>query len=52
MIDRDHARSITRQAELLNIRRGTVYDWPQPVRPAALGLLRELDELPLKHPFY
>ena len=51
MIDRDHELSITRQAELLNISRGTVYYLPRPVSPADLGLMRRLDELHLKHPF-
>ena len=51
MIDRDHELSITRQAELLNISRGTVYYLPRPVSPADLGLMRKLDELHLKHPF-
>jgi putative transposase len=51
MIDRDHKLSITRQAELLNISRGTVYYLPQPVRAADLVLMRRLDELHLEHPF-
>ena len=51
MIDRDHALSITRQAEVLNISRGTVYYLPRPMSPADLGLMRKLDELHLKHPF-
>ena len=51
MIDRNHELSITRQAELLNISRGTVYYLPQPVRPADLALMRRLDELHLEHPF-
>ena len=51
MIDRDHGLSITRQAELLNISRGTVYYLPRPVSPADLRLMRQLDELHLKHPF-
>jgi putative transposase len=51
MIDRDHKLSITRQAELLNISRGTVYYLPQPVSPADLTLMRKLDELHLEHPF-
>ena len=33
MIDRDHKLSITRQARLLNISRGSVYYLPQPVSP-------------------
>ncbi len=51
MIDRSHKLSITRQAELLNISRGTVYYLPQPVSPADLALMRRLDELHLEHPF-
>ena len=48
MIDRDHKLSITRQASLLNISRGTVYYLPQPVSPADLALMRRIDELPLR----
>ena len=51
MIDRDHTLSITRQARLLNISRGTVYYRPQPVSPPELALMRTLDELHLTHPF-
>jgi len=51
MIDRDHKLSITRQAKLLEISRGTVYYLPQPVSPADLALMRKLDELHLEHPF-
>ncbi len=51
MINRDHKLSITRQASLLNISRGTVYYLPKPINPAELVLMRRLDELHLKHPF-
>ena len=51
MIDRDQKLSITRQAGLLNISRGTVYYLPRPVSPADLALMRRLDELHLQHPF-
>jgi putative transposase len=51
MIDRDHQLSITRQAELLNISRGTVYYLPRPVSAADLALMRKIDELHLEHPF-
>ena len=51
MIDRDHTLSITRQASLLNISRGTVYYLPRPVSPADLALMRRIDELHLEHPF-
>ena len=45
MIDRNHKLSITRQAKLLDISRGTVTYLPQPVSPADLALMRKLDEL-------
>ena len=51
MIDRDHSLSITRQAERLNISRGTVYYLPRPVSAADLALMRRMDELHLEHPF-
>ena len=51
MIDRSHKLSITRQASLLNISRGTVYYLPEPVSPADLALMRKLDQLHLEYPF-
>jgi putative transposase len=51
MINRDHALSITRQAQLLGISRGTVYYLPQPVSPADLALMRQIDQMHLEHPF-
>jgi putative transposase len=51
MIDRSHDLPIKRQAELLNISRGTVYYHPEPVSDADLRLMRRIDELHLEHPF-
>jgi putative transposase len=51
MIDRNHDLSITSQAELLGISRGTVYYLPKPVSEADLALMRRIDELHLQHPF-
>ena len=51
MIDREHKLSLTRQAKLLEISRGTVYYLPRPVSSADLALMRKLDELHLEHPF-
>jgi putative transposase len=51
MIDRAHDLPIKRQAELLNIGRGTVYYQPEPASPAQLALMRRIDELHLEHPF-
>jgi putative transposase len=51
MIDRGHELPIKRQAELLNISRGTVYYHPEPVSDADLRLMRRIDELHLEHPF-
>ena len=51
MIDREHDLTITRQAELLDISRGSVYYLPRPVSHADLALMRSIDELHLEHPF-
>jgi putative transposase len=51
MIDGNHALSISRQARLAGISRGSVYYLPRPVSPADLALMRRIDELHLEHPF-
>ena len=51
MIDRSHDLSISRQAQLLGISRGSVYYLPQQVSAAKLALMRQIDELHLEHPF-
>ena len=51
MIDRDDRLSVTRQAQLLGISRGSVYSLPRPVSDSDLALMRRLDELHLEHPF-
>jgi putative transposase len=51
MIDRGHDLAITRQAEALNISRGSVYYLPRPVSAADLVIMRRLDELHLQFPF-
>jgi len=51
MIDRSHDLSITRQAKLLGISRGSVYYMPHPVSDADLALMRRIDALHLEHPF-
>ena len=51
MIDRDNELSISAQAKLLGISRGSVYYLPQGVSEAELALMRQIDELHLEHPF-
>jgi putative transposase len=51
MIDRDHDLAITKQAEAMNISRGSVYYLPRPVSAADLALMRRIDELHLELPF-
>ena len=51
MIDSHHALSISRQAQLAGISRGSVYYLPKPVSTADLMLMRRIDELHLEHPF-
>jgi putative transposase len=51
MIDREHDLSITKQAEILKISRGSVYYLPRPVSSADLEIMRQLDQLHLEYPF-
>ena len=51
MIDRNDKLSISRQAKLLGISRGSVYYQSQGVSEAELSLMRNIDELHLEHPF-
>jgi putative transposase len=51
MIDRCHALSIKRQAELMGISRGSVYYLPRKINAVDLSLMNRIDELHLEHPF-
>ena len=51
MIDRDHSLSISRQAQLVGISRGSVYYKSRAVDTVDLDLMRHIDELHLEHPF-
>lgn len=51
MIDRNHELSISRQAKILGISRGSVYYLPQPASVVDLALMRRIDELHLDYPF-
>jgi putative transposase len=51
MIDRSHKLSLTQQAALLGISRGSVYYEPVPVSAEDLALMRRIDALHLEFPF-
>ncbi len=51
MIDRGHALPVTRQAQVLQISRGSVYYRPRPVSAADLAIMRQIDALHLDYPF-
>ena len=51
MMDRDHALSLSRQADLLGISRGSLYYHPRSVSEDDLRLMRRLDELHMEYPF-
>src|SRR6202048_507565 len=51
MIDRAHGLPITRQAEALNISRGSVYYLPRLAPEADLAIMQRLDRLHLEFPF-
>lgn len=51
MIDRKHELPIKRQADALNISRGSVYYLPRAVPAGELAIMHRLDELHLEFPF-
>jgi putative transposase len=51
MISREHRLPVTRQAELLELSRASVYYQPVPVSAADLVLMRRMDQLHLELPF-
>ena len=51
MIDRKRDLSITKQAEVLQISRGSVYYLPRPVPDSDLAIMRRLDRLHLEYSF-
>jgi putative transposase len=52
MIDRTHALPVTRQCQLLNLSRSSVYYQPAGASDEDLRLMRRIDEMHLKRPFY
>ncbi len=52
MIDKDNRLPITRQCQLLKLNRSSVYYQRTPVSEEDLALMRRLDEMHLKRPFY
>ena len=52
MIDRTHSLPMTRQCQLLDINRSSVYYQPTGVSDEDLRLMRLIDEIHLKRPFY
>ena len=51
MIDRDHALSVTKQADVVGIARSTVYYLPRPVSTEDLALMKQIDLLHMEFPF-
>jgi putative transposase len=51
MIDRKHNIPISKQAEALNISRGSIYYLPRPVPKTELAIMHRLDRLHLEYPF-
>ena len=52
MIDRTHSLPVTRQYQLLSLNRSSVYYQPIGVTDEDLRLMRLIDEVHLKRPFY
>lgn len=51
MIDRTHDLPLTRQCQILNLARSTVYYEPAPLLQEDLAFMRRIDELHLDYPF-
>jgi hypothetical protein len=51
MIDRGHDLPPGRQAEVLKLSRSSIYDAAQPVPPAELAIMPQIDELHLNYLF-
>ena len=51
MIEREHELSLTRQADLLDLSRASLYYEPVPTSQTDLDLMRRLDELHTELPF-
>lgn len=51
MIDRDHQLPLTRQSQILELSRSSLYYEAVPLSSGDLELMRLIDELHLKHPF-
>lgn len=51
MIDRGHTLSLTRQSQILDISRSSLYYQAVPVSERDLELMRLIDEIHLKHPY-
>jgi putative transposase len=51
MIDRQHALSVSKQAEMVGIARSTVYYLPRPVPLGDLALMAKIDRLHTEFPF-
>jgi len=51
MIDRQHALSVSKQAEMVGIARSTVYYLPRPAPAGDLALMQQIDRLHTEFPF-
>lgn len=52
MIERNHPLPLSRQAEVLQLSRSSLYYKAVPVSPRDLDLMKLIDEIHLKYPFY
>ena len=52
MIDRGDKLPVTRQCDLLDLSRSSVYYTPTPLSAKDMGLMRQIDEIHLAYPFY
>lgn len=51
MIDREHGLPLTRQSQILELSRSSLYYETVPISDRALKLMRLIDEIPLRYPY-
>jgi len=51
MIDRDHPLPVTRQSEILELSRSSLYYDPVPFSDRDLELMRVIDEIHMRYPY-
>jgi putative transposase len=52
MIDKEHALPVTKQCEILDLTRSSIFYKPVPISERDLKLMSEIDKIHLKYSYY